>query len=704
MALIGTLRNKMTTWVVAFVSLAILAFILGDLFGNSPTALFGGTDNTIGEIGGRDISLEEFQSAVQERENNYVLMFGRQAGERELTTLRQQAWDLLIARNAITPEYEKVGVEVTADEEWDMVQGRNADEGIKSSFTDSSGNFDRNKLIRYLQDVDALPLTSEQRVRWELYRRELSPARERIKYENLLLKTNYVTKAESEQRYHMDNDVAEIKYLYVPFYALRDSSVKVTDADLKAYYEKNKERFKTEELRSLSYIAIPLTPSAADSADVRAQADKLAAELASSTEDSTYAAINNEGEGSPYTRYNVATLPTLLSNQKASLKAGYMVGPVLEGPSYKVMKVSRVTTDTVYQMKANHILIKWENDTPEGKKAAKEKARKILSDIKGGARFADKAREFGTDGTATRGGDLGWFYSGQMVKAFEKPVADAKKTGLIGDVVETEFGYHIIEVTELKNNTVYDVATIELPVTPSDETTNEAFRKADTFAADLSDGEEFRERAAAAGYPVLDAKDISSSARRVGNLGESREIVTWLFREGKVDKVSTVFTLDEDYVVAVMTDKTDEGVKPFEKVKDQIMPAVQDQVYGKSIAEKLRGDAPLEELAKPFGNDAVVNSTSDVKLSGTSIPNIGFDPVAIGKPFSMEPGKRSEPFIGATGVVVMELVNKTVAPEMGDYSIFKTQVAQQLDNRNSLDIAEAIKKTSGIEDKRYKFY
>src|SRR5215212_8813649 len=118
MALIGTLRTKMTTWVVAFVSLAILAFILGDLFGNSPTALFGGQNNTIGEIGGRDISLEEFQLAVQERENNYVLMFGRQAGERELTTLRQQAWDMLIARNAITPEFDKVGVEVTPDEEW----------------------------------------------------------------------------------------------------------------------------------------------------------------------------------------------------------------------------------------------------------------------------------------------------------------------------------------------------------------------------------------------------------------------------------------------------------------------------------------------------------------------------------------------------------------------------------------------------------
>ena len=111
----------MTKWVVGFVALAIVSFILNDLFGSGPTAIFGGTDNTIGEIGGKSISLEEFQAAVQERENNYILNFGRQAGEREMISLRQQAWDLLIARHAIVPEFEKVGVKVPTDEIWDLI-------------------------------------------------------------------------------------------------------------------------------------------------------------------------------------------------------------------------------------------------------------------------------------------------------------------------------------------------------------------------------------------------------------------------------------------------------------------------------------------------------------------------------------------------------------------------------------------------------
>jgi peptidyl-prolyl cis-trans isomerase D len=211
MALIGTLRTKMTKWVVGAVALAMGAFIVGsDLFGSGPRSIFGGNSNAVGEIAGHTVSLEEYQAAVQERENNYILSFGRQPGERELPTLRQQAWDLLIARKAIVPQYEKVGVEVTSDEVWDMIQGKNVDENVKSSFVDSAGNFDRTRLIQYLQSVNAMAPNSEARIRWDVFKADLMPARARIKYENLLIKSTYVTDAEAEKDYHVQNDVAEV--------------------------------------------------------------------------------------------------------------------------------------------------------------------------------------------------------------------------------------------------------------------------------------------------------------------------------------------------------------------------------------------------------------------------------------------------------------------------------------------------------------
>src|SRR5258708_15437471 len=379
MALISTLSTKMTKWVVGAIALSMGAFIVGsDLFGNGPRSIFAGNSREVGEIGGHSISLDEYNAAIQERETNYVLNMGRQPGEKERPTLQSQAWDLLIARNAVQPQYEMVGIRVGIDEIWDMVQGKNVDESVKTSFTDSSGRFDRNRLIKALKDIDAMPANSEQRVRWDIFKRELRPARERIKYENLIIKTTFITEAEAEQDYHNQNDVAEVKYLYVPFYAVNDSLVKVSDADLKEYYNKNKEKYKVENNLSISYVTFPLVAPSEDSVAVREEMAKLTTEFKTISEDSIFASSNSDGQ-SPFTKYSIASLPTFLNNQKESLSTGQVIGPVLDNGSYKTYKITKIGTDTIYNAKASHILIKWDNTTPEAKKIAKDKARKILN-------------------------------------------------------------------------------------------------------------------------------------------------------------------------------------------------------------------------------------------------------------------------------------------------------------------------------------
>ncbi|MEQ1586110.1 MAG: SurA N-terminal domain-containing protein [Cyclobacteriaceae bacterium] len=709
MALIGTLRNKMTKWVVGFVAVAISAFILNDLFGNGPTAVFG-NENSVGKIAGTTITLEEYQAAVQERENNYILNFGRQPGERERPLLQQQAWDMLISQKAIKPEFEKVGVQVTTDEIWDMIQGKNIDENVKSSFLDSAGNFDRRRLIEYINqfntpapvDPRALAGWQEAKYRWSTFQRDLGLGRERIKYENLLVKTNYVTEAEAERDYHIQNDVAEVRYLYVPFFVVSDSTV--SDSDLKDYYNRNKGKYKAEQTRSLSYVSFPIAASSADSAQIRQDLEKLAADFKTVTEDSVFAASNTEGS-EPFTKYSTSTLPTFLSDQKDKLTAGTVIGPFLDGGSFKVVKVVRFGKDTVGNAKASHILIRWDDETDAAKKVAKEKAKKILGEIKAGADFSAKAREFGTDGTASRGGDLGWFTTGQMVKPFDQAVFSAKKTGLLNDVVETSFGYHIIEVTGVADYTTYSVATIELAIAPSDETQNEAFLKSQAFASDLSGVDEFKEKAKKEGLIVMDANDLKTADRRINELGDARAMITWLFRDAKVGKVSDVFDLDADYTVAVMTSETEEGVRSFEDVKEEIKPAVLNEVKGKKIIETLNAKkGTLEEMAKAFGSDAIINSSSDLKLNSNTLPSVGLDPVAVGKIFSLEGGKQSQPFAGENGVLVVELKNKTVAPAVGDYAVFKNQLLQGLNGRAGYSISEALKEGANIQDKRYKYF
>jgi peptidyl-prolyl cis-trans isomerase D len=700
MAFIGTLRDKMGTWVVVIVFLAIATFVLQDIFSNN-SVLF--NDDSVGEIAGHTVSLKEYQQVVREREANYIMYFNRQPGDREMPTIREQAWEMLILRHAIENQFEKVGVRVTDDEMVDMISGKNINDGIKQSFINpQTGQFDRGMLGTYISQIKLAPENSPERMQWEIFQRDLKPGRERIKYENLLIKSAYVTSAEAEKEYHLQNDVAEIQYLFVPYYAVSDTAVKVNDSDLKAYYNKNKEKYKSEHTRDMKFVTFPVVPSADDSLSFKEELIRLVADFKAAQDDSVFAIINSDNTDA-YTRFTVSNLPAYMTSEE--LIVGSVKGPILDEGAFKLVKVSKAGKDTINNARASHILIRWDNDTEAAKKEAKTKAQNILKDIKAGASFADKAREFGTDGTATRGGDLGWFSTGAMVKPFETAVFSATKKGVLNDVVETEFGYHIIDVTEVKDNNYYTLAVIEREILPSDASINTAIRKAEMFASELSGLKDFTERATKEGLTVYDAKNIPPAERRVNNLGEARQVVQWLFRDAKENKVSEVFDLQDQYVVAVMTGEIDKGYKSFDLVKEEITPSVKNELKGKVIIEKLKGlEGSLDEIAKAFGKDANVYTNSSVRLNTNSLTSVGFDPVVIGRAFSVEDGKRSLPYAGENGVVIIETKTKTLAPAIGDYTMFRTQLQQSALNRNSSSIADAIKEAAKIEDRRFRFY
>jgi peptidyl-prolyl cis-trans isomerase D len=449
-------------------------------------------------------------------------------------------------------------------------------------------------------------------------------------------------------------------------------------------------------------VTFPITASADDTLAIVEEMKRVATEIAQTEDDSAYAASNTDGQ-SAFAKYNPGNLPAFVKAE--DLKTGNVVGPFLDGNTYKVIKVSSVTQDTAYSARASHILIKWENETDAAKKAAKEKARGILQEIKKGADFAAKAREHGTDGTATNGGDLGWFTSGQMVKAFQDPIFKATKTGLLNDVVETEYGYHIVSVTNTKTNISYSVAVVERNITPSDATTNEAYRKAEGFASGISDVEGFEAKAKESRLNVQDAKNVPAGERRIGTLGDARQIVQWLFRDAETGEVSQVFDQQDEYVVAVMTKQTEEGYRDLDDVKEEITPEVRKQLKGEIIVEKLKGqNGTLEEIANAYGEDAGVYSSSDLKMNSNSLPTAGFDPKAVGAAFALENGKRSAPIIGENGVLIIELQNKTIAPAAADYTMYKMPLQQNTQSRGSFNIVEAIKDHADIVDKRYKFY
>jgi peptidyl-prolyl cis-trans isomerase D len=701
MGVINTLRVKMGKFVVGVIALAIISFTLADILGSNSILL--GNRNIVGSIAGNKISYDDYQAAVNEREAYYVANFQRNPTDRELPALRQQAWELLLVKYGFEKEYNALGVSVSDDELRDMIQGRNIDPTIRSNFSNpQTGEFDAALLQDFINNVRSYP--PQVQMQWDIMLRDIRPGRQRMKYENLMLKSSYVTKAEGRQDYEAQNSIAEVRYLYVPFATVADSLVKVTDSELSDYLSKNKEKYKTTASRAMEYVVFPIVPSAKDSLAMRTELVQLKEEFLHTTQDSLFAEQNSEGRVF-YEKFTAATLPQELQANVNNLSEGDVRGPYLSDNSYFLYKISSIATDTAYTARASHILIRFEEETVAGKEEARREARRILDLIKGGADFAQMAREYGTDGTANRGGDLGFFTTGNMVEPFEKAVFAAKTKGVLNELVETEFGFHIIDVTELKDNVVYYVSIVEREMVPSNATLNEIMRNAEYFAGTVKNPETFKAEAQNKGYAVNTASNIGPNDRNIPGIGESREIVAWLYREASLGGVSEAFSLDDLYVVAVMTEEKSDGYANLNDVRTEITMKVKDKKRADIIQSKLKGlSGSLDEMAQSYGAEANVYTSSNLRLSSNSIPSVGFDPAAVGVAFALESGQKSAPMVVENGVIVIELEGITRAPVIADYSVYQNQVLQNVRNRASFGIAEAIREASKIEDHRYKFY
>lgn len=702
MALINTLRNKMGKVVVGVIAFSIAAFVGADLLGPNST-LLGNNVTDVGEIAGQTISHQDFINKVDELSYNFSLNTRRNPSSAELVSLRNQAWDALIAEIAYKRQFNNVGLAVSDEEVIDMVQGDNISPDIQQAFTDpETGQFDKEQVVAFLQNLADQP--PQQRANWYSFESNLAPSRLRIKFDNLLVKTNYATEEEAKLEYLNIAATADIKYLYVPYLTVPDSVVTVSDSELEDYLDANADEYQREASKSLKYISIAVVPSSQDSAIVKEEIATLKDELINTTNDSIFAQVNSDS-GSPFLTYTPDNLPAALTEDGAELQVGDVFGPVLTNGKYILYKVSRIEEGSQNSARASHILFKWDDESATSKARAKAEARKILRDIKRGADFAEMARIHGTDGTATKGGDLGWFSDGKMVEPFQNAVYGAKRKGLLSDVVETRFGYHIINVTETKTNKSFKVAKVELELYPSDETRNKFYRDAELFAVNSGNLEEFERNAAEAPYEVITAAKIDKNARRITRLPDARGVVTWLYNSGSIGKVSEVFEIDNAYVIAVMTGEQEEGLAKLEDVRNEVENKVKNQKKAEYIINKLGNiSGTLDEAAEAYGSNANVYEMNSLKMSSNSLTSVGLAPEAVGVVFSMESGEKTAPFELDNGVIAIEAVSVVKPEDLGDYDAYRSQVEQKRQSRIAFNIDQTIRELAEIVDERYRFF
>ena len=696
MAIISTLRDKMGKFLVVVVGFSIAAFVLGDILG--PNSTIGSqNENIVGEINGEEIDLIRFNTIFEQLSYNFSLNNGRSPSPQEMVGIRDQAWEKLINDISYNDQYNKLGLTVTNNESVDMVQGDNIHPMILQAFTDpNTGSFSVDNVIGYLQNLSSQPVNQQQA--WFSFEANLKPMRLRTKYDNLLSQTTFINSLQSQVEYFNSSNIVDISYYYLPFYKVPDSLFEVSTSEMNNFLRKNKDDYKQNESRSMDFVYFPLSPSSEDSTLVISDLNNIKLSLSNEEiNDSTFALLNSEGF-SPYTKFNVDQLPEALIGRDK----GYISDIIFTDEGVLVYKLSDIVQDNKFKARAKHILLKF-ND--QNKQDVRSEALRILSLLRNGSDFDETARTYSEDGSASLGGDLGWFFEDSMVKPFQDAVFSRNRSGLIPRIIESEFGFHIIYVTQPKTKTSYAVTTILKEIIPSDNTRNNIYRDAEMFKIEAQNSSEsFEDIAYKYNYSFQTVNNIDKNATAISNLTDARNIVLWAYDDDRYNNdVSDVIELNDSYVVSYLSNIIKEGTRKLNDVENSVRKKILDEKKFNYFSKMFDNYSSLDDLKNLYtGGD--INSMDDLDFNSNSIQNVGFTPEAIGVTFSMNEGELTKPIKIDDGLIVIQLNGLVQADSLQSYSDYGKSLLQANIFANSLKIDNAIKEFSKIEDLRYKFF
>ncbi|MET0573211.1 MAG: SurA N-terminal domain-containing protein [Pedobacter agri] len=695
MGLMTFLRNRAGYILVFAIGFAIVAFLVGDAI-NVGKPFWSANQKVVGTVDGNDISIDDFQPKVDQSLNQYKQQFGGSLNPQMTAMAVDQAWNAELAGVLLDKEYERLGLTVSEDELFDLLQGQNPSPLIKQYFSNpQTGQVDRATLMNFLKSKDAQALQQSNMLQQEIKNQSLQS-----KYSNLIRNSVYVTSLEATDEYNNRNKLANFKYVGLDYSTVADASVKLTDADYSAYYDENKARFNNpQESRSFDYVSFSIRPTVADSAAVKAQIEKIAADFQVSKNDSLFAAINSDVKV-PYTYLSKGKLgDPALDSAVFALPAGSFYGPKLTGNSYKLIKVidTRFSPDSV---KVKHILI------DPAKVGGEDKAAKLADSLRGliskGGNFAELAKTYSVDGSKDQGGSLPSFTRGQMVPEFENAAFNGKAGDL--KVVKSQFGYHIMSIErQMGNSKVAKLAYIEKALGASSKTQQAAYKAASNFLNEVK-GKDFAKYAQEKGLKVSVADKIGATQGFAAGLDNPRKLIQDAYAADQGDVLPEIYTMTNEYVVAHLTAINPKGVLPLEAVKKEIQPLVLNAVKAKLLKDKLNGagKGSLDQISSKVG--APVNPVQNIVFANPVIPGVAQENKLVGSVFGAQPGKVSAPVAGERGVYVFSVDGFTNPAPIANMFKQKESMLLSLGERSGQAAFQALIDNATIKDNRVKFY
>ncbi|MFV0589790.1 MAG: SurA N-terminal domain-containing protein [Draconibacterium sp.] len=708
MATLQKIRTRAGLLVAIVIGVSLAAFILGDML-QGGSSMFQRNRLEIGVIDGESVQYPDFQKKVEELGEIFKQNYGTtQLDDNMWAQVRDQAWQQQISEIVMGDVYENLGIDVSSDELFDMLQGANIHPIVQQIFRNpETGQFDRAAVVRFLKGMETGAVTQENRAYWLNLENQIVEERTKTEYANMVGKGLYVTKEEAEASTSAAGKTVNFDYITLAQSTVADDQVTVSEKDLKEYYAAHQDDYKEATSRRIEYITYPVKPSESDYTDTEKWINDIKSDF-TKTEDNVQFVNANSDVAFQNVWYKKEDLPENIAawvfDEKAQVNDVF--GPYPDGDAFTLAKLhkSEMMPDSV---EARHILIPV-NSQAEAV-AAQALADSLKTLIENGADFAKLARENSSDqGSAVNGGDLGWFRRNMMVKPFEEAAFNNKKGEV--SIAISQFGIHVIQTTQLgKLTPQVQIAYLTRNVVPSTKTYQDTYALASKFAGENTNREAF-DAAVSEQKLAKRVANLGERDREIAGLENARQLVKSAFEVEVNDFLqttqgSTIFELGDNFVIAVLTNVTEEGIAPFEKVSARIELAVTKEKKAEYLVEKLKtalaGKSDLNAVAQEMNTE--VKNASNINFNSFSIPGLGLEPAVIGTVASLPVDQISAPVAGNNGVFVVVVTSETENPS-ANVEAEQNRLAQTLSIRASSQAIQTHENAVEIVDKRAKFY
>ena len=617
MAVLETIRVKFGIVITALIAVALLSFIIDPSTLQSVSSSMS-SKYDVGEIDGKSISYMDFQADVDKfTAINEIVTGSSVQNEQTQIQIRNAAWQALVDKYLFTKNAKKAGLSVGEEEMLAIISGE-LDSPVFSQnpvFYDENGNFSKEILLDFVNYLNS-DETGRLKIYWDYLQESAKTQQFYSKYMALFAQSNVKNPLMLVNEIADNNNTFDVEFVMVPYTYPRDTTVTVSDSEIKAYYNAHKKFYKQQASRDIEYVVFEVVPSADDIAAANDALVKVYDEFKAATNMKSFLLANSDRQldNHWYKEGELSTISTVVNDYAFSKNAS--VSEVLaDGNTFYAVRVME-TANVPEQVYVKFV------------PAASENVDSLLNVAE--PQWIPQTPGYEDVMTAKKGSKV-------------------TVNGLVFQVLDTKDAVQRKRVAILEKNAV-----------AGKETVNGFYAKANTLATKSAGKyENFKKALAEDGLYAHPVNKMLESADRLGSVENTKEVTRWAF-EAKAGQVSNIITVNNNYfIVAALKGIHKEGYTPVEQVAAQINNTLYNQKAGQKkaaeVAEKIAGLEDMAAVAEVLGK--TVSTKEDIAFSSLTSTG-GLDLTFIGAASVAEDGKVCGPVVGDAGVYVYKVTGR----------------------------------------------